>query len=101
MHFILSSSREICYELGQRLKAQRLAKNIKQQELAERVGISVGTIKNLESKGQASLEIWIRIIMALDLTQDLESLFTLKIDSISEMEKIEKYKSKKIPRRAR
>jgi transcriptional regulator with XRE-family HTH domain len=87
--------------LGQRLKTQRLAKNVKQQELAEQAGISVGTVKNLESKGQASLENWIRIIIALDLTQDLEALFTLKIRSISEMEKMEKLKSNKISRRAR
>ncbi|HEY8272192.1 MAG TPA: helix-turn-helix transcriptional regulator [Pseudobdellovibrionaceae bacterium] len=101
MDFKLSTAQEICYELGQRLKTQRLAKNVKQQELAEQAGISVGTVKNLESKGQASLENWIRIIIALDLTQDLEALFTLKIRSISEMEKMEKLKSNKISRRAR
>jgi transcriptional regulator with XRE-family HTH domain len=101
LDFNLSTAQEICQELGHRLKTQRLAKNIKQQELADRSGISVGTVKNLESKGQASLESWIRVIMALDLIADLEPLFSLKFHSISEMEKLEKLRAKKTPRRAR
>ena len=101
MDFKLSSAAEICFELSRRLKAQRLAKNIKQQELAVRAGVSVGTVKNLETHGQASLETWIRIIMALDLIHDLERLFTLKLQSIAEMERLEQLKTKILRRRAR
>ena len=101
LDFKLSTHNEICRELGLRLRTQRLMKNIKQQDLADRAGIAVGTIKNLESKGQSSLETLVRIVGALDLIHDLEPLFTLKIRSIAQMEKLEKLNSKKIPRRAR
>jgi transcriptional regulator with XRE-family HTH domain len=101
LDFRLSTVQEICQVLAQRLKTQRLYKNIKQEELAGRANISVGTVKNLEAKGQASLETWIRVLMALDLTQELESLFTFKSQSISDMEKLEKLKLRKSPRRAR
>jgi transcriptional regulator with XRE-family HTH domain len=101
LDFNLMNHIEICQELGLRLKSQRLMKNIKQQDLASRAGVSVGTVKNLESKGQSSLESFVRIVMALDMTQELESLLILRIRSIEQMEKAEKLASPNIPRRAR
>jgi transcriptional regulator with XRE-family HTH domain len=99
--FKLATSPEICLELGQRIRIHRLNARIKQQELAERAGVSVGTVKNLEAKGQSSLETFIRIIMALGLAQELEPFLALKIQSIAQMEKIEKIMSKQLPQRVR
>lgn len=101
MDFNLATSKEICQELGLRLKAWRLTKNIKQEELAGRAGVSVGTIKNIESKGQVSLLTWIQVIIALDLTKDIEILFKSKAKSIADMEREEEYKYKNLKRRAR
>lgn len=101
MNFKLSTQREICLELGKRLKHQRLLKNLKQLELAKRAGVAVGTVKNLESKGQCSLETLVRLVTALGLTDDLENLFLPKIVSIAQMEEFEKLNSPKIRRRAR
>ena len=101
LDFKLATPHEICLEFGARLKSQRLIKNIKQKELAARAGVSVGTIKNIESKGQSSVETWVRISVALDLIGELQPLFTLKTRSIAEMEMIEKLRSQQIPRRAR
>lgn len=101
LYFKLASPDEISLTLGQRLKDQRLAKNLKQQELAGRAGVSVGTVKNLESKGQSSLDSLVRIVSALDLVQDLDSLFTVKLRSIAQMEKLEKLSAAKPRMRAR
>lgn len=101
LDFRLANHTEICHELGQRLRIHRLAKNLKQQDLADRTGVSVGTIKNLESKGQSSLETLVRIISALDLAQELDHLFELRAQSIAQMEKIEKLSLENIRRRAR
>lgn len=101
LNFNLATHSEICHELGERLRTQRLAKNMKQQELADRAGVAVGTVKNLESKGQSSLETLVRIVFVLDLIQELDALFKVKIQSIAQMEKIEKLLNSQIRRRAR
>lgn len=84
-----SSPEEVCKELGARLKAQRLAQSITQAELAVRAGVSAGTVKNLESKGQSSLDSVVRIGLVLGLTDDLQALFALKLKSIAQMEQAE------------
>lgn len=87
MNFDLAENGEIRRELGSRLKAQRLARNLGQKELAARAGVSAGTVKNLEKKGQSSLESLIRIVSALDLVDELATLFVLRTRSIAEMER--------------
>ena len=89
LYFSLAGNGEICRELGSRLKAQRLARNLGQKELAARAGVSAGTVKNLENKGQSSLESLIRIVSALDLMEELDTLFVLRTRSIAEMEQAE------------
>jgi transcriptional regulator with XRE-family HTH domain len=99
--FKIATYSEICSELGMRLKIQRLLKNLKQQDLAAQAGVAVGTVKNLEAKGQCSLETLVRIVIALDLSQELAPIFTTKVQSILQMEELERLTSKKIPKRAR
>jgi len=99
--FQLALPTEICRELSNRLRAQRLFKNMKQQELAERSGVSTGTIKNLETKAQVSFENFIQIVCTLGLAGELENLFNVEAQSIADLEKIEKLKTKRLRKRAR
>ena len=101
LDFKLSTPEEIGLELGYRLRQQRMSKHWTQQELADRTGLDVGTIKNLENKGQCALLTLIRIAMALDCISDLTNLFQLKISSIADMEKIENLRKSKIQKRVR
>ncbi len=101
LNFKLSTPQEIGHELGHRLKQQRMNKRWTQHELAGRTGLDVGTIKNLENKGQCALLTLIRIAMALDCINDLANLFQLKISSIAEMEKAENLRKTKIQKRVR
>lgn len=50
---------------GERLKALRLSQNLDQMTLAARAGISVGTLKNLESGAGSSLKTMIAVLRIL------------------------------------
>lgn len=101
LDFAFATQDEICMEIGARLKAQRLAQSLAQAELAVRAGVSEKTIKNIENKGQASLESAVRVVMALGLADHLQALFTLQVKSISQMEAAERAKRVRAPRRPR
>jgi transcriptional regulator with XRE-family HTH domain len=98
--FMMATTPEICTELGRRLRARRLMQGWTQVELAERAGLSSGTVKNLENRGQASLESFVQIISALGLADDLGELFRLKVVSIAAMEKAERANRQRAPRRS-
>ena len=72
-----------------------------QQVLADRTGLDVGTIKNLENKGQCALLTLIRIAISLDCVSDFSNLFQIKVQSIAELEKIERLRKSKFRQRAR
>ncbi len=101
LDFAFSTSDEISAVLGLRLKAVRLSQSLTQADLAERAGISVGTVKSLERTGQSSVASLVRVVQALGLTDQLQSLFMLKVQSIAEMEQAQLAKRKRAPRRAR
>lgn len=102
MDFTFAAHQEVCAELGQRLKRQRLAQSLTQKDLAERAGVALGTVKNLEGKGTASLESFIRIVMALGLVDELAQLFSLKAaQSIAQMERAQLAERKRAPSRAK
>ncbi len=83
----LATPREIATLLGGNLRAQRLAQNLRQDELAARAGVAVGTVRNLEGKGQASLESLVRVVSSLGLAAEFDGLFAPKVRSIAAMEK--------------
>jgi transcriptional regulator with XRE-family HTH domain len=104
LDLVLATPQEICLALGHRLKKQRLAQLLSQDELAARAGVSIGTIKNLEGKGQSSLATLIQIVSALGLIGQLQALFEqqARLPSISEMEKVEKAKKRlRAPKKAK
>jgi transcriptional regulator with XRE-family HTH domain len=102
LDFVFATHQEICTELGQRLKRQRLAQSLTQKDLAERAGVALGTVKNLEGKGVSSLESTIRIVMALGLVDEVASLFKLKAaQSIAQMERAQLAERKRAPSKTR
>jgi transcriptional regulator with XRE-family HTH domain len=85
-HFGLATTDEIAEELATRLRACRLAQNLQQSELAARAGISRKTLTTFEQSGKVSLDIFLRIVAALGLSESMSTLFELKQKSIREME---------------
>ncbi len=95
MDFKMSTADEICKELAARVRCRRLALNVTQQDLAERVGVSLGTIKNFETKGQVGLTTLVTIAIVIDCAQDLSGLFISKEESIAMMERDERLRAKR------
>lgn len=100
MHFGLATTDEIAEELAARLRAHRLAQNIQQSELAARAGISRKTLTTFEQSGKVSLNVFLRIVAALGLSESLSTLFELKQQSIREMELAEQRRQRASRRRS-
>ncbi len=85
MKFNLASPQEIQAELAQRIRLARKLRRMTQPELAERAGVSVGTIRNLERTGDCAFSTIIRVAQALRLEQGLDGLFKVGVQSIDEL----------------
>ncbi|MDP1605071.1 MAG: helix-turn-helix domain-containing protein [Rhodocyclaceae bacterium] len=96
----MATREEILKELGARLRAERLAQSLTQGALADMAGVSVGTVKTLERCGISSFETVIRIVQALGLTDQLQTLFDIPRRSIAQMEQAEHSRRLRAPKRA-
>lgn len=77
---------DIAKELVEKIKKHRKKLKISKAQLASKSGVSLGSIKRFESKYEISLNSFIKILIALNLEQDLENLFTQKnYNSIDEV----------------
>ena len=77
---------DIAKELVEKIKQHRKKLKISQAQLAVKSGVSLGSIKRFESKYEISLNSFLKILIALNLEQDLENLFTQKdYNSIDEV----------------
>ena len=69
-----------------KIKEHRKKLKISQEALAQKSGVSLGSIKRFETKYEISLQSFIKIAIALDLDKDIETLFTQKTyNSINEV----------------
>lgn len=65
---------ELQKELGVRLKARRISRNLSQAQLAKKAGVSLKTLRNLEHGEGSSVETLVRTLKALDATNTLDLL---------------------------
>lgn len=100
MDFNFSTANEVCAELGQRIRAQRLLQGSSQRDLAAMAGVSNGTVRNVESTGQASMDSFIRIVQSLGLLGELEPLFKVQVKTIADMEKAQAAPRRRAPRKS-
>lgn len=77
---------EIDCEIAEKIKRLRKRKKITQKELAKKSGVSLGSIKRFEQSGEISLQALTKIAIALDVENELESLFeNVPFESIEEV----------------
>ena len=69
---------EIAKSLAEKIKERRKKLKISQEVLAQKSGVSLGSIKRFETKYEISLQSYIKIAIALDVDGELENLFTTK-----------------------
>ncbi|MCI2283780.1 helix-turn-helix domain-containing protein [Colwellia sp. MSW7] len=72
MTFDSESPDAIASELGDRIRTARLNADLTQQALAQKAGISIKAVTNSE-KGKSTLESFIAILIALNLTEQLNA----------------------------
>lgn len=85
MNFSLATPQEIETEVAQRIRLVRVARRMTQRELAESVGVSVGTIRNVERTGDCAFSTIIKVAQALRLERGLEDMFKMGVQSIDEL----------------
>ena len=73
--FNLISPHDVMLSVAQRAKTLRLEQNITQQELADRVGIAIGTIKRFEKTGEIQFNHLLRVALVLGRLEDFVNLF--------------------------
>ncbi|MEX0661778.1 MAG: helix-turn-helix transcriptional regulator [Balneolaceae bacterium] len=89
--------KDLMEKISKRAKAKRLGHNITQKELAERSGVSLGSIKRFENTGQISLKHLLMVATVLKALEEFHFLFEeTSYQSIDEMvEKKNKSKRKR------
>ena len=78
---------EVSLELAARLKKIRKKLKLSQADLAERSGVSLGSLKRFENSGKISLESLLKLAHLLGKLKDFENL--LQVDSdLKDIEKL-------------
>ncbi|WP_027406619.1 helix-turn-helix domain-containing protein [Anaerovibrio sp. RM50] len=67
---------EINKDLAGRVAKLRKRRKLSQQALAQRSGVSFGSVKRFEQTGDISLQSLAKIAIALEVEEELESLFS-------------------------
>lgn len=75
MSIILNSPGEVATLLAQKAKAKRLHLNLSQKTLADRSGVSYGSLKKFEQTGKISLMSLLKIAVILGELEPFEKLF--------------------------
>lgn len=77
---------DIRTELAAKLKTLRKQQGMTQRELAERSGVSLGSLKRFETQGQISLASLLKLVDVLGRLADFEKV----LEPVEELQRIEK-----------
>ncbi len=86
----LMTLRELQLYLGKKIKEARLSENKTQKELAAESDIPLSTYQKLEQKGEGSLKDFLKILIALNRINELETLL-----DHAKYSPVEEYQSRK------
>jgi transcriptional regulator with XRE-family HTH domain len=78
---------QVQLELAERFKKLRKYKKLSQSELADKSGVSLGSLKRFEYTGQISLESLLKLAHLFDRLDDFEEVFVVDED-LKKMEKL-------------
>lgn len=77
---------ELNSEIAKRLRTIRKRRGFSQAKLSEKSGVSLGSVKRFETNGEISLISLTKIAIALQVEDELDSLFTaVPFQSIQEV----------------
>ncbi|ATF49522.1 helix-turn-helix transcriptional regulator [Citrobacter freundii] len=90
MDLSLHTPADIVKLLCDRLRKERLAKQMTQADVAARAGIGVNTVSNLEAGKNVGFENLVKVAMVLGYGDALVELFKPKIDSLDDILRYER-----------
>ena len=89
MYLTFSKPGEIVKLLCERLRKERLFRQMTQADVAARAGIGVNTVSNLEAGRNVGFESVIRVATVLGRLKELEALFKPRLDSLDDIVRYE------------
>ncbi len=90
VRYSLHTPEQIGAALAGRLRELRLARGWRQVTLAERSGVSLGSLRRFESSGRVSLQNLLKLAFALGRLDDFDALFQAPpASSLAELEAAE------------
>ena len=72
---MLKLPHEVSEDLTDKVRRLRKVKKLSQQQLANKSGVSLGSLKRFENTGQISLESLLKIALVLGRLNDFDQLF--------------------------
>ena len=79
-YFIHKTPNQVQSELAERFRKLRKSKKISQSELANKSGVSLGSLKRFEQTGQISLESVLKLAHFFDRLDDFDTIFSINED---------------------
>ena len=84
--YVWETAEEMDAALAKRIRGIRKRRRLTQQDLSERSGVSLGTLKRFETTGQISLLSLTKLAIALGCENEIRSLFDYVVyESIEEV----------------
>lgn len=84
--YVWETAEEMDAALARRIRGIRKRRRLTQQDLSERSGVSLGTLKRFETTGQISLLSLTKLAIALGCENEIRSLFdNVVYESIEEV----------------
>lgn len=94
--FTLITPEEIAVDLARRVRELRLAKKWKQKTLAQRSGVSEGSLKRFEQTGKISMTSFLKLVFALGRIDEInEILNPSQANSIKELQILDRKRPKR------
>lgn len=78
MAISISTPQDQLLQVRDRFKRQRLSLGLTQEGLAQRSGVSLGSLKRFESSGQIAFESLLRLAWILDCLKDFNNILETK-----------------------
>ena len=74
-NFMEVTPQEIDLKIAERVRVIRKRRKMSQERLSDKSGVSLGSVKRFERSGEISLMSLTKIAIALEIEQDMKSLF--------------------------
>lgn len=91
----INSPKQTMEQLRDNFKAKRLTLNLTQEGLANKSGVSLGSLKRFETSGQISLESLLSLANVLDCLDDFLAIANQKSKEFASMNELLKSKQPK------